>query len=227
MTISKILPAQKIAQVILGGQDGLVNTFGVILGVAAASGNIKIVIAGGLAACFAESISMGAVAYTSQKASYDHYLSELEKQKEIIEKTPEETKKKVTDIYREKGFRGKELDRIVELITSNKQASVSIILSEDKNIAQIRRSDVFSNSAIVFAAAIVGSLIPLTPFFFFDLMNSIIASFIFSSIALFTVGYYKGKMTIGKPIRNGLELLIIGLIAAVLGYAIAYAFSMV
>ena len=70
-------PAASLADIILGGQDGLVNTLGVILGVAAASSDPRIVIAAGFAATFAESISMGAVAYTSTLADHDHYRAEL------------------------------------------------------------------------------------------------------------------------------------------------------
>src|SRR5438552_15405349 len=65
-----------LSDFILGSQDGLVNVLGVILGVAIASyrypNPIAIILAGGLAAAFAESISMGAVAYTSTVARRDH-----------------------------------------------------------------------------------------------------------------------------------------------------------
>src|SRR5512147_261755 len=54
-----------LSDVILGGQDGLVNVLGVILGVAAATSDSRIVMVAGLAATFAESVSMGAVAFTS------------------------------------------------------------------------------------------------------------------------------------------------------------------
>src|SRR5207247_4607980 len=64
-----------LSDFILGSQDGLVNVLGVILGVAVASRDITIILAGGLAATFAESISMGAVAYTSTLARRDHYLA--------------------------------------------------------------------------------------------------------------------------------------------------------
>src|SRR3970282_2513958 len=64
-----------LSDFILGSQDGLVNVLGVILGVAIASRDIRVVLAGGLAATFAESISMGAVAYTSTLARRDHYQS--------------------------------------------------------------------------------------------------------------------------------------------------------
>lgn len=62
-----------IRDLILGGQDGLVNVFGVVLAVAAATQSRYIILISGLAATFAESISMAAVAYTSGKAGKEYY----------------------------------------------------------------------------------------------------------------------------------------------------------
>ncbi len=221
----KVLPPEKLAQVILGGQDGLVNTFGVILGVAAASGDIRIVIAGGLAACIAESISMGAVAYTSQRASHDHYISQLEKQRKLIDASPDSRKAAVRRIYFVKGFRGKELEKIVDLVTSNRQAWLSILMSEDSTASHVRNRDAVVNSVIVFLSALVGALVPLLPFFFFSLKASIVLSIILSAITLFGFGYYKAKTTVGKPLYSGLELLAIGFTAAILGYGAGWVFG--
>ena len=69
-----------LSDFILGSQDGLVNVLGVLLGVAVASQNPRIIIAAGLAATFAESISMAAVAYTSTLARRDHYVGERERE---------------------------------------------------------------------------------------------------------------------------------------------------
>ena len=54
-----------LSDFILGSQDGLVNVLGILLGITAASSDIKIIFVATLAALGAESISMGAVAYTS------------------------------------------------------------------------------------------------------------------------------------------------------------------
>ncbi len=72
--------APRLHDIILGGQDGLVNVLGVVLGVAAATASTRIVLISGLAATFAESISMGAVAYTSSKAAKEYYLSVRKKE---------------------------------------------------------------------------------------------------------------------------------------------------
>src|SRR3989449_2763122 len=82
-----------LSDFILGSQDGLVNVLGVILGVAIASyrypNPIAIILAGGLAAAFAESISMGAVAYTSTVARRDHYAAEVERERQEMQDLPD------------------------------------------------------------------------------------------------------------------------------------------
>src|SRR3989344_3306425 len=108
-----------LADVILGGQDGLVNVLGVILGVAAASGDQRIIIAAGLAATFAESVSMGAVAFTSMLARRDFYEAELAREKREMVEVPEVETEEIREIYRKKGFKGKLLEQIVEKITSD------------------------------------------------------------------------------------------------------------
>jgi len=80
--------ASGLSDIILGGQDGLVNVLGVILGVAAASSDPYLVVVAGLAATFAESVSMGAVAFTSTLADADYYDSEREREMRHIEQAP-------------------------------------------------------------------------------------------------------------------------------------------
>src|SRR5579864_3990044 len=79
---------RSLSNIILGGQDGIVNVLGVLLGVAAASGSSRVVLAAGLATAFAESISMAAVAYTSTLASSDMYLSEREREYRHVRNVP-------------------------------------------------------------------------------------------------------------------------------------------
>src|SRR6202012_3928640 len=106
-----------LRDVILGGQDGLVNALGIILGVMAASNDVKILIATVLAATIAESFSMGAVAYTSALSQRDYYDSERRKEVEEVEKFPEMEKEEIRRIYQKKGFNGKTLEDIVQTIT--------------------------------------------------------------------------------------------------------------
>jgi len=63
---------------------------------------------------------------------------------------------------------------------------------------------------ILGVAAIIGSLIPLVPFFFLDVTSSIWTSIVVLALTLFAVGFYKAPITIGKPYRSGLQMMLIG-----------------
>src|SRR5438477_4469502 len=78
-----------LRDVILGGQDGLVNMLGIALGVVSASGSTEVLIATGLAATITESISMGAVAYTSSNSERDYYLAQREREERDIAADPD------------------------------------------------------------------------------------------------------------------------------------------
>jgi len=65
-----------LRDVILGGQDGLVNILGIVLGVIAGGGSKAVLLAAGFAAAITESISMGAVGYTSTISERDYYQAE-------------------------------------------------------------------------------------------------------------------------------------------------------
>ena len=57
-----------LSNFILGSKDGLVNVLGILLGLTAATSDVRLIFVAAFAALGAESISMGAVAYTSTLA---------------------------------------------------------------------------------------------------------------------------------------------------------------
>ena len=209
----------RLRDFILGWQDGLVNVLGVTLGVATATQNIAIVIIAALAATFAESISMAAVAYTSFKAEADFYKSEVEREKREMREMPGEEVKEIRVIYHKLGFRGSLLNKIVKHITSNNKRWLNVMMEQELKMFPPQVAPI--NTAIVVGiSAIVGSLIPVIPFLFTGLQNAIWTSLVISTIVLFFVGVYKAKTTIGNPIRSGIEMAVIGMVAALAGFAI-------
>src|SRR2546427_11629824 len=78
-----------LRDVILGGQDGLVNILGIILGVIAGGGSNSVLLAAGFAAAITESIFMGAVGYTSSVSERDYYRAQRAQEGAEIEGMPE------------------------------------------------------------------------------------------------------------------------------------------
>jgi len=210
----------ELADVILGGQDGLVNVLGVILGVAAATNDPRIVFVAGLAATFAESVSMGAVAYTSTVAEVDFYESEREREYRHIQEVPHLERQEIRQIYTQKGFKGELLERIVDTITANEDVWVAVMMAEEHQLTPTNRRSALRSALIVGLAALIGSLIPLAPFAFLPVEMSIWISIAVSALVLFVVGAYKAKVTVGRPGKSGLEMALIGTVSALAGYAV-------
>lgn len=215
----------RLSDVILGGQDGLVNVLGVILGVAAATHDARIVIAAGLAATFAESISMGAVAYTSTLAENDLYHSEREREHRHIHLAPDVEAGEIRAIYRKKGFEGETLERIVDVITSNPDVWVDVMMAEEFQLTPPEKSKALRSALIVGFSALIGSLIPLFPFFFSTVNIGIGISILIAALTLFSVGFYKARVTVGKPFRSGLQMAVIGTVSALAGYVVGLIFK--
>jgi len=209
-----------LADVILGGQDGLVNVLGIILGIAAATRDPRIVIVAGLAATFAESISMATVAYTSTLAETAHYESEREREYRHVRLVPAVEREEVRTIYLQKGFEGELLDQIVEKITADEDVWVGVMMTEEHQLIPINRRDALKSAFVVGLAAVVGSLIPLIPFLFLAVQTSIWVSLLVSGLTLFIVGAYKARTTVGNPGKSGFEMAIIGIISALVGYIV-------
>jgi predicted membrane protein (TIGR00267 family) len=212
--------ASGLSDVILGGQDGLVNVLGVILGVAAATNDPRIVMVAGLAATFAESVSMGAVAYTSTLADTDFYESEKAREYRHVNQVPDLERQEIREIYRQKGFEGELLSKIVETITTNPDVWVAVMMAEEHQLAPADRRQAFRSAGIVGFSALIGSLIPLFPFIMLPVSVGIPASILLSAVVLFVVGAYKARTTVGHPTKSGLEMAIIGTLSALVGYAV-------
>jgi vacuolar iron transporter family protein len=212
--------ASGLSDIILGGQDGLVNVLGVILGVAAATSDSWIVLVAGLAATFAESVSIGAVAFTSTLADADFYESERAREYRHIENVPHLEREEVRAIYARKGFHGELLDRIVENITANQDIWVAVMMAEEHQLSPVDRKEATKAAFVVGFSAIVGSLIPLVPFAFLPVSTSMWVSVLITAIVLFSVGVYKARVTVGRPVRSGLEMALIGTLSALVGYAV-------
>ena len=157
-----------LRDVILGGQDGLVNILGIILGVIAGGGSTTVLLVTGLAAAITESISMGAVGSTSSVAVRDFYRAEQEREQQEIESEPDIERAEVREIYAAKGFSGDLLDQVVDTIVANRDRWVDTMMSEELHLQPVETRQIARTSVVITVATLIGHVIPLVPFVFLD-----------------------------------------------------------
>ena len=216
----KGISRSNIRDFILGFQDGLVNTLGLVLGVATAVQSSNLVLISGLVTAFAESVSMAAVAYTSTKAARDFYESQLEREKKEIREIPHIEVQEIRDIYSKKGFRGKQLEAIVKKITSNKKLWLDTMMAEELRLLPEDYEKPVKSAFVVGVSAVIGSLVPVVPFFFLPVKLGMAYALAFSILTLFAVGAVKARITIGNWKKSGIEMAIVGTVAALVGYVV-------
>jgi VIT1/CCC1 family predicted Fe2+/Mn2+ transporter len=213
-----------LRDVILGGQDGLVNILGIILGVIAGGGSTTVLLAAGFAAAITESISMGAVGYTSAVSERDYYQAEQAREAAEIDASPEAERQEIRDIYAAKGFAGELLDRVVDTITANRDRWLATMMDEELHLQPVQTPDILRSAVVITIATLIGHLIPLLPFVWLPRMTALILGIVLSALVLFGVGVYSSLTLVGDWRKNGLKMVAIGLGAAAIGFLIGHLF---
>ena len=214
-----------LRDVILGGQDGLVNMLGIILGVIAGGGSNTVLLAAGFAAAITESISMGAVGYTSTVSERDYYLAQRAQEAAEITAKPEAERREIREIYAAKGFTGELLDRVVETITANRDRWLETMMNEELHLRPLQTGDILRSAVVITVATFIGHLIPLVPFLALARKPALIVSVVASALALFGVGVYSALTLVGDWRKSGLKMVVIGLGAAGIGFLVGRLFN--
>jgi len=213
-----------LRDVILGGQDGLVNILGIILGVIAGGGSKTVLLAAGFAAAITESISMGAVGYTSSVSQRDYYRSERAREAGEIDTMPEAERQEIREIYATKGFGGDLLERVVDTITANRESWLGTMMDEELHLQPVQTADIFRSAFVITIATLIGHLIPLLPFVWLARAPALVLAIVLSALVLFGVGVYSAVTLAGDWRKSGLKMLVIGLGAAGVGFLIGNLF---
>lgn len=217
-----IVGGGKIRSIILGLNDGLISTFTLLVGVAAATlasiGSNLIVMLTGFAAMVSGAISMGLGEYISSKSEYNYIKNELKKEKAEIELFPEEEKEEVREIFENMGLEGDTLDACVEKITSNKETWLEFLTKSELGLDEPENPAI--GAILTFFSFVFGSFLTLFAYFFNLGLMSLILSSIISFSMLFIVGILKTKITGERKIRSGLEMILIGIVAFIASYGI-------
>ncbi|HEY7545559.1 MAG TPA: VIT1/CCC1 transporter family protein [Blastocatellia bacterium] len=202
---------------VYGGIDGSVTTFAVVAGVVGAHLSSKIVLIIGAANIIADGFSMAASNFLGTKTEYEERQRIEAIEHSHIENFPEGEREEIRQIFREKGFKGDDLERVVDLITSDRKRWVHTMLVEEYGLPLEVRSPWLA-AASTFSAFIVCGLVPLLPYLF-GAAQSFWLSASLTGAVFFAIGSIKSLWSTVHWGRSGFETFAVGSIAALLAYA--------
>ncbi len=208
-----------IRDLMLGLNDGMVASFAVTSGVAGAFDSARVAIMAGMAETLGGAVSMGLAAFISARSQIEFYQSEIERERDEIQRWPERESEEVRAIYRNKGFAGPLLDQIVAHITADPERWRNVMMSEELGFSEQSFDPPLRSGATVAGAYFVGALIPVIPYLFVAPAAGIIISALATLAALFVVGAAKTVITSRRWWLSGLESMMTGLAAGLVTYS--------
>jgi len=215
-----------LSDAVLGLNDGLISNLALVAGVAGAIAHSNIVLIAGIAEVLAGSISMMSSNYLSTKSDSELYDKELEREKQEIRDMPDVERQEIRDIYATKGFKGKDLERVVEVITSDEEVWLRVMMEEELGFGKVSNKNPMKAAGYTGLAFVLGSIIPVIPFMIFSLSAQALPYAVaFTAAVLFAGGAAKSKFTVKKWYIGGFEMVAIGIFATALTYNLGLLFQ--
>ena len=214
---------------VYGAIDGCVTTFAVVAGAMGAGLSSGIVLILGFANLIADGFSMAVSNYLGTKADRQLLQRARRIEEDHVEEIPEGEIEEIREIFRQKGFEGDLLERVVTVITGDRRLWVDTMLREEWGLALAGPSPLKA-AVSTFAAFNIVGLIPLLPFVLFYFINvspetAFAVSCIITAAAFFGVGAMKARYVAESWWRAGGETLAMGGGAALLAYVVGVLLS--
>lgn len=213
-----------LKSVVYGGLDGIITTFAVVAGVAGASLSSGIVLILGFANLIADGLSMAIGDYLSTKAENEYNRAEREREAWEVRNHPEGERRELEEIYVDKGFGQEDARQLVEIISKDEEAWVSTMMVEELGIMESDESP-YKNAIATFLSFSVFGVVPLMAFVVSLLNpaiqeNGFLVASVMTGVVLFILGALKVRITQRSWIKSGLEMLVVGGLAAIAAYTV-------
>ncbi len=210
-----------IRAAVLGGNDGLVSNFSLVMGVAGASAGSGPVLMTGLAGMLAGALSMALGEWISVKSSQELSENQMELEAEELEINPEGEQQEIALIYMAKGIPESQAREMAASIMQNKDQALDILVKEELGInAEELKGSAMEAAYSSFFLFIMGAIIPVIPFFFTTGFKAILLSAACSALGLFGIGAAITLFTGRSVWYSGFRQVLFGLIAAAITYGI-------
>ena len=214
-------PPSYLSDFIYGAIDGAITTFAVVMGVAGAGLDESVVIILGVANLIADGFSMAVSNFLGSRAERQQRERAAREERLHIRLVPDGEREEIRQIFAAKGFEGRDLDRVVEVITSDPELWTETMLREEHGYASVEPNEYRAAASTLVAFLLVGFL-PLMVFVYNlaapDIPEPYVWSAVMTGVAFLVVGGMKSRFVDQSWWRSSLETFAVGALAAGLAY---------
>ena len=208
-----------LRNIVYGFNDGLTANFGLVagmIGATAAQQHTTVVLAG-VAGIIADALSMGASGYLAAKSEREVYEHEIDMERAEVELMPEVERDELALIYESKGMDRATANRLATDVMSDPKLMLEEQVQLELKIG-VQQLSPFREGWVTGTATAIGALIPVMPFFFWSGTTVMVIAFTAAMLSHFLVGAARSVFTGRSVLRSGMDMFVVGLGVAVIGY---------
>ncbi|KEZ42991.1 Vacuolar iron transporter [Scedosporium apiospermum] len=230
-TKSKIDP-RIISDATIGLSDGLTVPFALTAGLSAL-GDTKVVIYGGFAELIAGALSMGLGGYLGAKSEAASYRETRADTEAMVRNDPVSVHSDIRDVFKPFELDRSDLESLVDHLAASPKV-VDFLMQFHHCSLEPPTNRAFTSAFTIAMGYFLGGFIPLLPYFFVDqVFHGLYISVGVMALALFVFGYVKTCVVCGwrgahrvlQGIYGGLQMVVIGGVAAGSAMGLVMAFN--
>jgi VIT1/CCC1 family predicted Fe2+/Mn2+ transporter/rubrerythrin len=216
-----------IREVVFGAQDGLVSTFAVVAGLAAAGVGPVVVLLGGLVSAMAGVLSMSIGTFLASRAQRQLYESELERERREIRDHPGEEVAELMAALIGRGMSRADAVEVARRVARHPDLLLSTLATFELGLAPQRLGRPVRDAFVMAGAFGGASLIPLLPFLTSHVLPALAMAGALTLATLFAVGVAKARVAGVSPVRSGLEVAALAAASGTLSFGLGRLASLV
>lgn len=213
-----------IREVVFGLEDSFVSTLGAVSGVAVGSGEGHVVIMSGIILVMVEALSMAAGSYLSSKAATELYDERMKQDAARILSERVTDDESLKEMFDRKGFSKEDTTVAMGAISRERKLWLKEVQRFEYRMSPSASDSPLLAGIVMGVCYIFGGLLVLSPYFFLPIFLALPTAIAITFTALFILGFWKAKIAGVKPLRSGLEMVVVSLGAALLGIVIGRLF---
>lgn len=195
---------------VFGINDGLVSNTGLIMGVAGAAAEPRLILLTGIAGLLAGAFSMAAGEYVSMRSQRELYEYQIGLERDELAEYPEEEAEELALIYAARGIPVEQARQLGASIVRDPEHALNTLAREELGMNPDDLGSPWGAAGSSFAAFAVGGVIPLLPFLFVQGPQAVVLAALIAGLALFGVGALLSLFTGRQAGWSGLRMLLIG-----------------
>ena len=198
---------------VFGVNDGLVSNASLILGVAGATSDLKVVVLSGVAGMAAGAFAMASGEYVSVQSQRELYEYQIALERDELKQYPEAEAQELALIYAAKGLPPKQADRLAKRLVADPENALDTLAREELGLNPAELGSPLGAALSSLSAFGAGALVPLAPYLLGGGSSALGWTIGLTAAGLFSVGATLSLFTGRHAVFSGARMLALGLLA--------------